>query len=98
MKAALTLPWLCCPCHGGEGGMGARTEGHPLPSTSRDPHLLLPSAGGIYDVPLQGQKAVLEIRWTDPLSSLRAFVALACKSNHEEHRGHRGRADSTFLE
>lgn len=66
MKAALTLPWLCCPCPGCEGGMGGRTEGHLLPSTSCDLALLPPSAAGIYGVPLQGQKATLEIGWTDP--------------------------------
>lgn len=69
MKAALTLPWLCCPCRGGEGG----TEGHLLPSTSCDLPLLFPRAGGIYDVPLQGWKATLEIRGTDPSVLTQSF-------------------------
>lgn len=87
MKAAPTLPWLCCPCHGGEGGMGGQeTKGHPLPSTSCDLHVLLPSAGGIYNVPLWGQKTTLEIKY-GPLCPhselLRLWVANQTTKNTE---------------
>lgn len=62
-----------------QGGM-AGPEGHPLPSTSCELNLLLPSAGGIYDVPLRGQKAALEIRCTDPSVLTQSFCGFGLQT------------------
>lgn len=75
-----------------------RPEGHSLPSTSCELNVLLPSSGEIYDDPLQGQKAALEIKWTDPSVFTQGFYGFGLQTKPQRVIGLGRRADCTSLE
>lgn len=60
MKVALTLLGCAVPIMVAEEGGTFGPQSHPLPSTSHELSLLLPSAGGIHDVPHQGRSQHLK--------------------------------------
>lgn len=60
MKVALTLLGCAVPIMVAEEGGTFGPQGHPLPSTSHELSLLLPSTGGIRDVPHQGRRQLLK--------------------------------------